>query len=169
MDYTGVDVGLKWETPFPNAPTEMLPTSNPATFDIFRWNINLDSLCELRVIGSSLTMQIDSVLCSISQNVRVESQDEIKKYLIDYSELIYWIDRICNDAVLEFKPSASLILQLYKDPEIDFKYLCLLIRQQNYQDDLMSKIESFQQRYDNALTQLSGSILVTTDFQPIQA
>ena len=113
-------------------------------------------------------MQIDSTICSVSDFVKIQSPSEVSQYLLENPGLIFWVEKICKETALEFRDYARLFLEVYKDPEINFQYLTLLIRQQEYHDGFLEKIEGFRQQYEDNLSNINGTLLITTDFQPIQ-
>jgi hypothetical protein len=72
----------------------------------------------------------------------------------------------CILAEEEFGARAQISLELYKDPEIDDQYLTIYIRQNEYESDIIEKIDAVCRDYAPAMTGDSGYILVTTDFHP---
>jgi hypothetical protein len=65
-----------------------------------------------------------------------------------------------------FGNTAQITLELYSDPEIDDEYLTLCIRQSHYAADIMDIIDRICSRYEKALTDQAGWLVVTTDFRP---
>jgi hypothetical protein len=66
----------------------------------------------------------------------------------------------------EFGDRAQISLELYKDPEIDDRYLTIYVRQTEYEPDIIEKIDAISKQFASAITSESGYILVTTDFHP---
>lgn len=66
----------------------------------------------------------------------------------------------------EFGSRAQISLELYKDPEIDDRYLTIYVRQTEYETDIIEKIDSVCKQFAPAITGESGYVLVTTDFHP---
>jgi len=66
----------------------------------------------------------------------------------------------------EFGDRAQISLELYKDPEIDDRYLTIYVRQTEYEPDIIEKIDAVSKQFASAIMGESGYILVTTDFHP---
>jgi len=100
-----------------------------------------------------------------SENVKVPKRQEVLAYLVRYKQLAKLVPEICMQIRHAFGPNAELSLELYRDPEIDDRYLTLYIRQQTYDPEIMEKIETECRRFNGNLEQVSGYLLVTTDFR----
>ena len=68
----------------------------------------------------------------------------------------------------EFGKDAQLTLRLYRDPEIDDRYLSLNVRLVGYDDRTMERIDRVSEPFDEQLCNASGYLLVTTDFRAAQ-
>jgi hypothetical protein len=66
----------------------------------------------------------------------------------------------------KFGSHAQISLELYKDPEINDQYLTIYVRQNEYEPDIIEKIDNVCKEYAPAMTGEEGYILVTTDFHP---
>ena len=65
----------------------------------------------------------------------------------------------------EFGSASQVALQLYHDYDSPDEYLTYYVRQHQYDDTLMDRIEALDDDYGPELVTKSGSLLVTTDFQ----
>jgi len=66
----------------------------------------------------------------------------------------------------KFGSHAQISLEVYQDPEIDDHYLTIYVRQNEYEPDIIEKIDAVCKEYESAMTGEQGYILVTTDFHP---
>jgi hypothetical protein len=99
--------------------------------------------------------------------VEVERESEMRTYLDSHPDMVFVTEQICKTARRIFGSEASLNLQVYCDPEIHDEYLILHVRLRSYPADMMERIRSVSDPFENELCDNSGSILVTTDFRPI--
>jgi hypothetical protein len=66
----------------------------------------------------------------------------------------------------KFGSRAQISLEVYQDPEIDDQYLTIYVRQNEYEPDIIEKIDTICEEYAPALAGELGYLLVTTDFHP---
>lgn len=66
----------------------------------------------------------------------------------------------------KFGEGSQISVELYRDPEFDDEYVSIYVRQDSYDDDILDQIEEVCDEYEEALTNTSGWLLVTTDFKP---
>ncbi|MDD1686528.1 hypothetical protein [Methanoregula sp.] len=88
--------------------------------------------------------------------------DYLQKHRGIYDLTLY----ACTLTEEEFGSRAQISLELYKDPEIDDQYLTIYVRQNEYEPDIIKKIDAICKEYASAMTGEEGYILVTTDFHP---
>lgn len=74
----------------------------------------------------------------------------------------------CHLIFKEFKDEGTFSLEVYHDPEGHDEYLMLAVRQYNYTDDLLDRIERVSDQVRSYLQGESGWLLITTDFQPVR-
>ena len=98
----------------------------------------------------------------------VEVGDEVRSYLERHSDMYGLTGEICKAVRQEFGPGALVTLHVYRDPEIEDEYLSLNVRMPAYGTETVSRMRAVADRFDGELSQSSGSILITTDFRPIQ-
>ena len=98
--------------------------------------------------------------------VVVPNSPNVAAYLAHHVDLREPVQTIAETLVEEFGENSEISLDLYMDREIDDQYLCFYVRQSEYDDDLMERLEEASTRYEDALAECSGWILITTDFRP---
>lgn len=100
-----------------------------------------------------------------SWGVKTGDLGKIHAYLESHPDMIDVAESICRAARQEFGPQAELLLQVYRDPEIDDEYLALYVRLSFYGDDFLPRVRSISAAHEEQLFGISGDILVTTDFR----
>lgn len=98
----------------------------------------------------------------------VPRPDEVMDYLQNYPDIIDIIPSLCKKARKEFVLPTQLALELYRDPEIEYEYLTLYVRQQNYAVDILDKIDATSAEFDQALAGKTGWLIMTTDLSSPQ-
>lgn len=97
--------------------------------------------------------------------VAVQQQDEVSRYLTTYPDIAKLVPRAV-DAIRKHIPNAHLLLDVYSDPEIDDRYLVLYVRVPVYDEAFMARIEEAEAEYIEQLSNSTGWLQLTTDFQP---
>jgi hypothetical protein len=112
----------------------------------------------------------DEVLAALTtQGVTVANAPEVAAYLAGHPDLADVVPSVGAQARKEFGKDAQLSLRLYRDPEIDDRYLSLNVRLLGYDDHTMERIDRVSEPFDEQLCNASGYLLVTTDFRAAQA
>lgn len=115
---------------------------------------------------ADVTSQIDTALSRISSGgIMIPQPAEVRGYLLRYPDIIDLLMSVCKIARERFEMHTQLSLEVYHDPEIDDEYPTLYVRQENYDEQILDKIESICVEYEKAIAGKSGWLLVTTDFQ----
>ena len=78
------------------------------------------------------------------------------------------LPRISARARAFFGTGAELSLVVYKDPEIDDRYLTMYVRTDPLQADLMDRIEELNREFHEGWNPDWGYLLLTTDFRKPQ-
>ena len=99
-----------------------------------------------------------------SFGVLCPNRQQVRKYLEEHPGLSAIVARLCERSRQEFGPQAELSLELYRDPEIEDRYLTLYVRQDSYPVDLIDQIERVSRPFRRPLARLSGHVLLATDF-----
>jgi hypothetical protein len=100
-----------------------------------------------------------------SANILIPRRKELEQYLSRHTRLARIIPQVCAAARETFGPEVELSLELYKDPEIDDRYATLYVRQEQYDPSIMERINAVNSRFDEELSDVSGYLLITTDFR----
>src|SRR5207248_2026455 len=95
----------------------------------------------------------------------------VAAYLRDHPDMVAIVNALGAALVREFEHEpAQIELDQYDDPEIDDHYLTFMVRLPVYPEDvraLMDRLDRVSDPFDAQFTTVSGSVLVTTDFQPV--
>lgn len=92
--------------------------------------------------------------------------DDVVDYSVKYSG---FYDVLIYASILtreKFGENSQISVELYRDPEFDDQYISIYVRQDSYDDDILEQIEEVCSEYEEALSDTSGWLLVTTDFKP---
>lgn len=95
----------------------------------------------------------------------VQRENEVRIYLLQHPELQELIPQAVA-AVRKHIPDAHLLLDVYSDPEIEDSYLVLYVRLPVYDETLLARIEQAEAEYIERLSNSTGWLQLTTDFQP---
>ena len=95
----------------------------------------------------------------------IKNADEIINFLSENNEIIVPVLHGCMLAASNFDSDTQLSLELYSDPEYGDESLRLYVRQENYDNKIMDKIDQIYNSYHKDLMGLSTDFFVTTDFQ----
>ena len=113
-----------------------------------------------------INVQIDQVLTQVRElGIMVPNSSALQKYLSRYPDIVDMIIPICKQVKGKFKYSSQISLELYRDPEIVDEYITIYVRQRNYDESVMNRIEEIEAKYEKELIDKKGWIIITTDFQ----
>src|SRR5260370_26365745 len=108
----------------------------------------------------------DKVLAGLAaQGIALANETEIAAYLTAHPDLAKIVPSVGARLREEFGKDAQLTLRLYRDPEIDDRYLSLNVRLVGYDDRTMERIDRVSEPFDEQPCNASGYLLVTTDFR----
>jgi hypothetical protein len=111
--------------------------------------------------------QIEETLSShLSKGIMTSQPAEARDYLLRHPDMVDLLSFVSKRTSERFGTSAQLSLEVYRDPEIRDEYLCLYVRQENYDEHIMDIIENIRAEYEEEISEKSGWLLVTTDFRP---
>ena len=127
-------------------------------------NINLLDIEALQAAGGS-AVQAD-LKPAIGFDVCIRNADDVEGYVAEHPTLRSLLPRICEQARVEFGRDTELTLELYRDPEIDDRYLTLLVRQPQYDANIVERLDQLAAQFADELDRCTGDLLVTTDFRP---
>lgn len=111
---------------------------------------------------------IERSLFELNTHLKIEYSDV--NAVVDYSAKYPGFYDVLLYALMlteeQFGKDAQISVELYKDPEFDDEYVTICVRQDSYDDDILDRIDAVCTEYEDALTNTSGWLVVTTDFQP---
>ncbi len=120
---------------------------------------------ELCKTQNSFELQIQQVLKEFSERgVFLKHIDNIREYLLRFPDIID-ILLPAVDALIKYFPNAQLILDVYKDPEIEDSYLIIYVRLERYYESFIEQLEKAESEFLDLLVDKEGWIQVTTDFR----
>ena len=91
---------------------------------------------------------------------------EVIDYLLKHRDLYDITLLACLLTEDTFGDNSQISLELYHDPEIHDEYLTIFVRQDEYEPDILDKIDTISREYEQGLVGVAGYLLVNTDFQP---
>lgn len=141
-------------------------------------------LCQNTFAGSGQSefiFNIDDIVTDTINTVTIENSLLLLQHYLGFkfpnpANVIDYLQKHRNlyDIVLyacilteeQFGQRAEISLELYQDPEIHDEYLTIFVRQQEYEPDIIDKIDEICREYEVGLAGIDGYLLVNTDFQP---
>jgi hypothetical protein len=123
---------------------------------------------QARTVSAELEKQLEALRHTLqSATVRLEHPEEIHAYLRQHPDLTPVVAHAAKQARDAF-PDATLLLQLYHDPEIEEDtFLTLWIRPVYYEPSVYERIEALEERLMPEMKQSSGLFILNTDFQQV--
>ena len=89
-----------------------------------------------------------------------------RDYLAEHPDVRQPLMTAWNAALEEFHADAEISVEVFSEPDEDDEYLTLYVRQEEYQDDILDRIDAVRMQLRRSPTANIGRILLTTDFQP---
>jgi hypothetical protein len=144
----------------------------------------LEFLCQNTFAGSGQSefiFDIEDIVRDTINSVTIENSLLFLQYYLGFKfpnpgKVIDYLQKHRNlyDIVLyacilteeHFGQRAQISLELYQDPEIHDEYLTIFVRQEEYEPDIIDKIDAICREYEPGLAGIDGYLLVNTDFQP---
>jgi hypothetical protein len=77
----------------------------------------------------------------VRHQVKIPRSVDFGAYLESHSDLAEVVPSVCAQARQEFGKQSELILQLYRDPEIDDRHLSLIVRLRSYDRNMMQRLD----------------------------
>ena len=87
-------------------------------------------------------------------------------YLTKYPDVRRPLMEVWRAALEEFRTGAVISIEVFSEPDEDDEYLSLYVRQEEYQDDILDRIDAIRAQMRGSLAADTGRVLLTTDFQP---
>ncbi len=115
-----------------------------------------------------LTGEVQNAMVEIqNMGVRITKPNEVFDYLLRFSGITDVTVEIAGSAHQRL-PEAQLLLEVYRDPEVEDEYLALYARFREYDESVMDKIKAIRRGHSERLVGKEGWLLFTTDFQPAE-
>ncbi|RMH32665.1 MAG: hypothetical protein D6687_09465 [Acidobacteria bacterium] len=122
------------------------------------------SLSYFLEVSTSVFREVESVTgWLIEEQVRLHDARQIRDYIAEFPDLIGVIPQAVQ-AVKKHLPEAQLILKVYRDPEVEDRYLVLYVRLPRYDEKVLERIEAAETEFIDRLADVKGWLQVTTDF-----
>jgi len=91
---------------------------------------------------------------------------ELIDYLIQNPGLYDVVMHACLMTAEEFGSTPEISLDIFHDPETGDRYPTIYVRQREYEDDIITRMDRIRDLYEPGLKGLSGWLLLTTDYNP---
>jgi len=97
----------------------------------------------------------------------IVNRNDVQNYLVENPPTQAILHEISQAISMRLKEPNKQLLSLVYDPESNSNYLELIIRQNEYQEDLFEIIDNLYTEYSSILQSTDGWIHTTTDFEPL--
>lgn len=97
-------------------------------------------------------------------HVLVPDPAAVRIYLAMHSAVADLVPFVCKLTRERMGSDVELSLEVYSDPEINYEYLTLCVRLQQYDRHILDVLRAIRAQYSNELIGKRGRLLVTTDF-----
>ena len=116
--------------------------------------------------NTDTTSQIEMVLSQLSmKKILIPKPEPVRDYLLRYPGMTDILVPLCQELKERFGESAQLSLELYRDLEIEDKYLVFYVRQEDYDVHILDAIEDVSKEFEIELSGRPGYLLITSDFR----
>lgn len=95
--------------------------------------------------------------------VIVRSWEEVESYFLRFPGLVDIVE-LAVQAVQKHIQDAQMILDHYRDPEIDDEYLVLCVRASEYDESFLKRLAAAEAEFLEHLNRQQGWLQLTTDF-----
>jgi len=119
---------------------------------------------------SEAPSEVMDVLQSLQEELQVEinGYGEVVDYLLEYPDMLNLLPEM-GKAIREKFPDAKLVLEVYKDPEIDCEDLEFYIRYTSYEEELTHRIVEgiweICEKFSDKVKDKEGFIAIIADFK----
>jgi hypothetical protein len=110
------------------------------------------------------------VLLLLQKELRVEinGYGEVIDYLLEFPDMLNLLLEM-GYAIREKFPDAKLVLEIYKDTEIEYEDLVFYIRYPSYDDELIRRLSEgiweICEKFSDKMKDKEGFIAINTDFK----
>lgn len=114
---------------------------------------------------TSLTDEVLRVLRELESNgVSLKDKANVHEYLLLFPGLIDVLQEAVK-SVRKHLGGCQLIVEVYRDPEIEDHYLKLCVRLKGYDESVLERLEAAEAEFIDRLVHVEGWLQVTTDFK----
>jgi hypothetical protein len=113
---------------------------------------------------------VSDVLRFLQKELKVEinGYGEVIDYLLEFPDMLNLLPEM-GYAIREKFPDAKLVLEIYKDPEIEYEDLVFYIRYPSYDDELIHRLSEgiweICEKFSDKMKDKEGFIAINTDFK----
>ena len=138
-------------------------------------SIKVTVMADATVLNSPVTQGLNgrSVVADsewiVGSDVDIPNPPDVDGYLVEHPALRSLLPQICERVRAEFGRDAELTVELYRDREIDDRYLTLFVRQAQYDANIIERLDQLTELFAGELDRCTGDILLTTDFRPARS
>jgi hypothetical protein len=136
---------------------EELEFNEPESFEV----VSVDEEYSQESSELSIEEAVDNLP---SEQVIIPNRTEVCDYLQSHYVLLDDLQFIVEKCIEQFDQQTQLSIEVYHDPEIEDSNLTIYIRQQHYDENIMSSIQEVREKYRDTFHDKSDWIHVTTDF-----
>lgn len=117
--------------------------------------------------GASLVQPIDITLNNLLiHNIRIPAPEKVREYLLQHLDMLELTAQLSRALRESFPIPAEISLEHYTSREEDDEHLVVYVRQDSYEDTTLDQINQVVSRYYDQMSDISGWIFATTDYQP---
>jgi len=125
--------------------------------------VNLPSPSHISTI--SLSEEVRRILRLLEdEGVHLKHLNRVEAHLLEFPNIMDVLPKAVQ-AAKKHLPEAQLILDVYRDPEIQDCYLVLCVRLKNYDESFMDRLEAAEAEFIDHLADKEGWLQLTTDFR----
>jgi hypothetical protein len=116
---------------------------------------------------TSPTVSMERILNLLTASgISIVKPNKTRRYLVSNPDMLALLIPVCDKVKHSFSPSSSMSLELYEDPDENDRYLTLIVRQLEYQNNILDELKQIALGFGEEMSRLHGWLLLTTDFQP---
>jgi len=90
--------------------------------------------------------------------------EDVRNYLLQHHDTLDALVSIVNLVIEHFDRDSQFSLEVYEDPEDEDRYLSIYVRQVNYDERIIERLDAIRPLCNEFLAGRSGWVIVTTDF-----
>jgi len=153
-----------WITKLRNLINRLFSDTNAQTYESLYQQSNA---IDYPVESESISYTIERSLLEILEilHINIAHRGEVLDYIVRNSGLDLVVMYACILTENEFRHDSTITLDIFQDTESRDEYLTLYVRQEEYDRDIIARMDRICDEYEPALTGQSGWVLLTTDYK----